>query len=76
MQDEQARFDMAYQDFLRQQEYPRQQLSDYSAILRGLPLAAVGTTTGSSTATPAQPSGIQQLLGAGASALGLYKGLI
>ena len=76
MQDEQARFDMAYQDFLRQQEYPRQQLSDYSAILRGLPLAAVGTTTGSTTATPAQPSGIQQLLGAGTSALGLYKGLL
>jgi hypothetical protein len=76
MQDEQARFDMAYQDFLRQQEYPRQQLSDYSAILRGLPLAAVGTTTGSQTATPAQPSGIQQLLGAGTSALGLYKGLL
>ena len=76
MQDEQARFDMAYQDFLRQQEYPRQQLSDYSAILRGLPLAAVGTTTGTTTATPAQPSGLQQLLGAGTSALGLYKGLI
>lgn len=76
MQDEQARYDMAYQDFLRQQEYPRQQLSDYSAILRGLPLGAVGTSNTTVTGTPAQPSGIQQLLGAGASALGLYKGLL
>jgi hypothetical protein len=78
MAEDQARYDMAYQDFLNQRENPRQQLSDYSAILRGLPLAAVGTTTGTSkeTGTPAQPSGIQQLLGAGTSALGLYKGLI
>jgi hypothetical protein len=78
MSEDQARYDMAYQDFLNQRDNPRQQLSDYSAILRGLPLAAVGTTTGSSTgtSTAAQPSGIQQLLGAGTSALGLYKGLI
>jgi hypothetical protein len=78
MAEDQARYDMAYQDFLNQRDNPRQQLSDYSAILRGLPLAAVGTTTGTSkeTGTPAQPSGIQQLLGAGTSALGLYKGLI
>lgn len=76
MADEQSRYDMAYQDFLNQRDYPRQQLSDYSSILRGLPLAAVGTQTSSGTSTAAQPSGIQQLLGAGTSALGLYKGLI
>jgi len=76
MAEDQARYDMAYQDFLNQRDYPRQQLSDYSAILRGLPLAAVGTSNSKTTATPAQGSGIQQLLGAGASALGLYKGLV
>jgi hypothetical protein len=76
MSEDQARYDMAYQDFLNQRDYPRQQLSDYSAILRGLPLAAVGTSNSTTTGTPAQPSGIQQLLGAGTSALGLYKGLI
>tara|TARA_R110000868_G_scaffold56712_5_gene175450 strand:- start:1071 stop:2114 length:1044 start_codon:yes stop_codon:yes gene_type:complete len=76
MAEDQARYDMAYQDFLTQRDYPRQQLSDYSAILRGLPLAAVGTSNSTTTGTAAQPSGIQQLLGAGASALGLYKGLV
>ena len=76
MAEDQARYDMAYQDFLNQRDNPRQQLSDYAAILRGLPLAAVGTSESTTTGTPAQPSGIQQLLGAGASALGLYKGLI
>lgn len=76
MADEQARYDMAYQDFLNQRDYPRQQLSDYASILRGLPLAAVGTSNSTTTGTPAQPSGIQQLLGTGASVLGLYKGLI
>ena len=74
----QAGLDVAYQDWLRQQENPRQQLSDYAAILRGLPLSGIGTTTatGSSTSTPAQPSGIQQILGLGTTALGLGKGLI
>lgn len=76
MAEDQARYDMAYQDFLKQRDNPRQQLSDYAAILRGLPLAAVGTSESTTTGTPAQPSGIQQLLGAGTSALGLYKGLI
>lgn len=76
MGEEQARYDMAYQDFLNQRDYPRQQLSDYASILRGLPLAAVGTSNSTTTGTPAQPGGIQQLLGTGASVLGLYKGLI
>jgi hypothetical protein len=74
--DQQKSLDVGYQDFQAQRDYPRQQLSDYSAILRGLPLAAVGTSNSTQTGTPAQPSGIQQLLGAGASALGLYKGLV
>jgi len=76
MGDQQAGLDIAYQNFLAQRDNPRQQLSDYSAILRGLPLAAVGTSNTTTTGTPAQPSGIQQLLGAGTAALGLYKGLV
>jgi hypothetical protein len=66
----QARLDVGYEDFLRQQQFPQQQLSQYSAILRGLPVGDAGTTT---TMQPYNP--MQQALGAGISALGLYKGL-
>jgi hypothetical protein len=62
---------MTYQDFLRQQQYPAQQLGFYSNTLRGLPVADAGTTT---TMQP-QASPMQQALGAGISLLGLYRGL-
>ena len=68
---EQAGLDVAYQDFLRQQQFPQEQLGFYSNILRGLPVGDAGTTT---TMQP-QPSPFQQALGAGVSALGLYRGL-
>jgi hypothetical protein len=74
--EQQKGLDMGYQDFLNQRDYNRQQLADYSSILRGLPIAPVGTSNTTSTVTAAQPSGIQQLLGAGTAALGLYKGLV
>lgn len=68
---EQAGLDVAYQDFLRQQEYPFEQLGRYSTMLRGLPVQGAGTTT---TYQP-QPSPLQQAFGAGISAYGLYRGL-
>jgi hypothetical protein len=74
--EQQKGLDMGYQDFLNQRDYGRQQIADYSSILRGLPIAPVGTSNTTTTATAAQPSGIQQLLGAGTAALGLYKGLV
>jgi hypothetical protein len=67
---DQAGLDMGYQDFLRQQNFPRQQLADQSALLRGMPVAAAGSTT---VETPYNP--MQQALGAGISGLGLYKGM-
>jgi hypothetical protein len=67
----QARLDVGYEDFLRQQNFPRQQLADYSATLRGMPVADIGATT---TTAPG-PSAMQQALGAGISAVGLYKGM-
>jgi hypothetical protein len=67
---DQARLDVGYQDFLRQQQFPAEQLGMYSSILRGLPVAAAGTET---TAQPYNP--MQQALGAGISALGLYRGM-
>jgi len=66
----QAGLDLAYQDFLRQQGYPEEQLGFYSDVLRGLPVANVGTQDQQSyqSYNPAQ-----QALGAGLSALSLYK---
>jgi hypothetical protein len=68
---DQARLDVGYEDFLRQQNFPRQQLADYSATLRGMPVADIGTQT---TTAPG-PSRMQQALGAGISGVGLYKGM-
>ena len=66
----QAGLDMGYEDFLRQQRYPMDQLQQFSAMISGLPIAPAGTTTQS---VPYNP--MQQALGMGISALGLYKGM-
>jgi len=60
---EQAGLDIGYQTYQNQQQYPWQQIQNYSGILQGLPIANAGTTT--TTGTAAQPSGLQQLMGAG-----------
>lgn len=67
---EQAGLDIGYEDFLRQQQFPEDQLGFYSQILRGLPIGDAGTAT---TMRPTNP--MQQALGAGISMLGLYRGL-
>lgn len=66
----QAGMDIGYQDFLRQQGYPQEQLAFYSDILRGLPVAPTSSQNQQSyqSYNPAQ-----QALGAGLSALSLYK---
>jgi hypothetical protein len=63
--------DTAYQDFIRQRDYPMEQMQQYSSLLRGVPV------TPNSTATTYAPSpGLgQQLMGAGLGALGMYKTL-
>jgi hypothetical protein len=66
----QAGLDIGYQDYLRQQSYPQEQLAFYSDTLRGLPVAP----TSSQTNTNYQYSNpMQQVLGAGLSGLSLYK---
>lgn len=67
---DQAGLDVAYEDFLRQQNFPKEQLGLYSSMLRGLPVGDAGTTT---TMQPYNP--LQQALGMGISAVSLYKGL-
>ena len=68
--EKQAGLDLAYEDFVRQRDYPREQLQFYSSILRGIPVQPSTETTKLQSYNP-----IQQLLGTGISALGLYKGL-
>tara|TARA_Y100001938_G_C8052214_1_gene412427 strand:- start:33 stop:1079 length:1047 start_codon:yes stop_codon:yes gene_type:complete len=68
--EDQARLDLSYEDFIRQREYPQQQYERIAAILRGLP---AGVNIQEQELRRRNP--IQDALGAGISALGLYKGL-
>lgn len=63
--------DTAYQDFLRQRDYPMEQMQQYSSLLRGVPVTPNTTAT---TYAPSPGLG-QQLMGAGLGALGMYKTL-
>jgi len=65
----QQKLDLAYQDFLRQRDYPLEMLQQYSSLLRGVPVAPTSTTT---TYAP-QPGVAQQLLGTGLGAASIYK---
>lgn len=67
---QQAGLDIAYEDFVRQRDYPREQLQFYSSILRGVPVQPSTETTKFQQYNP-----IKDLLGTGISALGLYKGI-
>jgi hypothetical protein len=59
--------DLGYQDFLKQKNYPYQQLAFMSDMLRGLPLSQSAQQV-----YTAPPSTASQLGGAGLSALGIY----
>ena len=67
---QQRGLDLGYQDFLRQQAFPREQLAFFSQLLQGLPV-----TPGTTTATFGGPSETQELLGAGIGGVGLYNAL-
>jgi len=68
--EDQARLDLAYEDFLRQRDYPIQQYERMAGILRGVPVSPSVEETRFASYNPTA-----QALGAGLSALGLYKGL-
>ena len=66
---QQQALDIAYADFLRQQDYPMEQLGYYSSLIRGLPMTPSSTAT-----TYAQPPSTgSQIAGAGLGALSLAK---
>ena len=64
---QQQQMDMSYADFLRQRDYPMEQLGYYSNLLRGLPvgLSSTATTYGQAPSVAAQIGGV----GLGATAL-------
>ena len=65
----QASLDLAYDDFLKQEQFPYQQLDFYNSIVKGL---TPNIGAGSVTAQTKDPSFLQQALGLGINALGLY----
>ena len=68
--EDQGRLDLAYEDFLRQRDYPISQYERFAGLLRGVPVTPDVTSTRMASYNP-----VQQALGAGISALGLYRGL-
>lgn len=61
--------DVAYQNFIDQRDYDRQNLNWMSGILRGVPVTANSSTTG----YQASPSALSQISGLGLGAAGLSK---
>lgn len=66
---QQQALDLAYQDFLRQRDYPQEQLGFYSNILRGLPVQLASTQQ----TYAAPPSLGSQIAGLGLAGLSAAK---
>lgn len=67
---DQASLDMGYQDFLRQQGYSMQQISQMAGLLRGVPVQPNQQVS----TYQQQPGLFQQGIGLGLGGLGLYRG--
>ena len=67
---QQAGLDMGYQDFLNQRDFTKNQLADFSALIRGIPIQPTQTVS----TFQQQPGLFQQGVGLGLSGLGLYRG--
>lgn len=68
--EKQRALDLAYQDFLAQQQYPYKQLGFMSDLLRG---SANLAGTGGKTVYEAPPSQLSQIVGPGLLGLGIYR---
>jgi hypothetical protein len=62
--------DTAYQNFLDQRNYPRDNITLLNSIVRGLPIPSGQTTTGTAPASVVGPTGLQQL----SSLYSIYRG--
>ena len=69
-QQQQQAMDLAYQDFLAQQQHPYKQIGFMSDLLRG---SANLAGTGGKTVYEAPPSLAQQIVGPGLLGLGIYR---
>jgi len=67
----QKNLDLLYEDFLRQRDYPREQISFLNQAIRGLDIPTRGFSESFGPAQVYQPSGLSQL----AQAYAMYKGL-
>ena len=67
----QASMDMGYEDFMRQRDFSKRQLSDFSGMLRGVPVQPEQRVSTYSQ----QPGLFQGAVSAGLGGLGLYRGL-
>ena len=63
----QSALDEAYFKFLEEEQYPQQQLANYSGFVYGNPAAGLIQQTDTGTKTPFQPSFGQSLLGIGST---------
>jgi hypothetical protein len=68
---QQASMDMGYEDFMRQRDFSKRQLSDFSGMLRGVPV----TPEQRISTYNQQPGLFQTAVGAGLTGLGLYRGM-
>jgi len=67
---EQEGLDLTYEDFVRQRDYPREQINFMSSVLRGVPVSPSTEAT-----TIANQNPLSSIAGAGLGALGTYKAL-
>jgi hypothetical protein len=68
---QQANLDLAYQDFLKQEQYPQEQIKFLSDVLQGVKLPETRIET--RTDTPAQPGGASGLEKAITGATGIQE---
>jgi len=71
-QQTQGALDEAYFKFLEEQQFPKQNLAEYSQLIYGNPLTSLPTRSSTETSSPFQPSTGQNLLGIGLGAANIF----
>jgi hypothetical protein len=72
-QQQQKNLDPAYQDFLAQKNYPRENIDWLSSVIRGMPAPVSSTTTSTGPASTYQPSPLNQFGSAATGIAGLLQ---
>lgn len=68
----QSALDEAFLKYQEEQQFPKQNLAEFSQLVYGNPLVRMPTTSTTGTSSPYQPSTGQQLLGMGLGAANIY----